>query len=98
MLNKYLSQEKEEETDSASESEQQLGSAQNEPENTFSDAPLLEEEAPSSPKSSISLVFTGKYWEISLDTQDLDKEEFNPKITSSPLPGKFKFSLIPLIM
>ena len=96
-LNKYLSQEKEE-TDSASESEQQVGSAQNEPENTFSDAPLLEEEAPSSPKSTISLVFKGNNWEIPLDTQDMDKVEFNPKITSSPLPGKFKFSLIPLIM
>ena len=55
--------------------------------NTFSDAPLLEEEEPSSPKSTISLVFTGKHWEIPLDSQDLDKEEFNPKITSSPLPG-----------
>ena len=98
MLNKYLSQEKEEETDPASESEQQVGSAQNEPENTFSDAPLLEEEAPSSPKSSISLVFKGNNWEILLDTQDMDKDEFNPKITSSPLPGKFKSSLIPLIM
>ena len=32
-------------------------------------------------------VFTGKYCEIPLDTQDLDKEEFNPKITSSSLPG-----------
>ena len=98
MLNKYLSQEKEEETDSASESEQQVGSAQNESENTFSDAPLLEEEAPSSPKSSISLVFKGNNWEIPLDTQDMDKDEFNSKITSFPPPGKFKFSLIPLIM
>ena len=50
-------------------------------------AALLEEESPSSPMSTISLVFTGKYWEIPLDTQDLDKEEFNPKITSSPIPG-----------
>ena len=87
MINKYLSQEKEDETDSASESEQQVGSAQNEPQNTLSDAPLLEENEPSSPKSTISLVFTGKHWEIPLDSQDLDKEEFNPKITSSPLPG-----------
>ena len=98
MLNKYVSQEKEEETDSASESEQQVGSAQNEPENTFSDAPLLEEEAPSSPESSISLAFKGNNSQISLDTQNMDIDEFNPKNTSSPLPGKFKFSLIPLIM
>ena len=90
MINKYLSQEKEDETDSASESEQQVGSAQNEPQNTFSDAPLLEEEEPSS-KSTISLVFTGKHWEKPLDSQDLDKEEFNPKITSSPLPGSSNF-------
>ena len=87
MINKYLSQEKEDETDSASESEQQVGSAQNEPQNTFFDAPLLEEEELSSPKSTISLVFTGKDWEIPLDSQDLDKGEFNPKITSSPVPG-----------
>ena len=79
MLNKYLSQEKEEETDSASESDQQAGSAQNEPENTFSDAPLLEEEAPSSPKSSISLVFKRNNWEIPLDTQDMDKDELIQK-------------------
>ena len=98
MLQKYVSQEKEEETDSASESEQQVGSCQNEPGNTFSDAPLLEEEAPSSPESSISLVFKGNNWEIPLDTQDMDKDEFNPKTISSPLPSKFKFSLIPLIM
>ena len=98
MLNKYLSQEKEEETHSTSESEQQVGSAQNEPENTFSDTPLLEEEAPSSPESSISLVCKRNNWEIPLDTQDMNKDEFNPKNTSSPLPGKFKFSLIPLIM
>ena len=58
MINKYLSQEKEDETDSASESEQQVVSAQNEQQNTLSDAPLLEEEEPYSPKSTISLVFT----------------------------------------
>ena len=87
MINKYLSQEKEDETDSASESEQQVGSAQNEQQNTLSDAPLLEEEESYSPKSTISLVFTGKHWEIPLNSQDLDKEEFNPKITSSPLPA-----------
>ena len=91
MLKKYLSQEKEEENNSAAESEQQVGSAQNEQENPVSDAPLLEEESPSSPMSTISLVFTGKYWEIPLDTQDLDKDDFNPKITSSPLPGIFTF-------
>ena len=91
MLKKYLSQEKEEENHSAAESEQQVGSAQNEPENPVSDAPLLEEESPSSPMSTISLVFTGKYWEIPLDTQDLDKDEFNPEIRSSPLPGMFTF-------
>ena len=91
MLKKYLSQEKEEENNSAAESEQQVGSAQNEPENPVFDAPLLEEESRSSPMSTISLVFTGKYWEIPLDTQDLDKEEINTKITSSPLPGMFKF-------
>ena len=56
MLKKYLSQEKEEENDSAAESEQQVGSAQNEPENPVSDAALLEEESPSSPMSTISLV------------------------------------------
>ena len=66
MINKYLSQEKEDETDSTSESEQQVGSAQNEPQNTLSDVPLLEEEEPSSPKSTISLVFTGKHWEYPL--------------------------------
>ena len=97
-LTNILVQEKEEETDSASESEQQVSSAQNEPENTFSDAPLLEEDAPSSPKSSISIVFKGNNWEIPLDTQDKDKDDLNPKITSCPLPCKFKFSLIPLIM
>ena len=91
MLKKYLSQEKEEENHSAAKSEQQVGSAQNEPENPVPDAPLLEEESPSSPMSTISLVFTGKYWEIALDTQDLDKGDFNPKITSSPLPGMFIF-------
>ena len=87
MLQKYLSQEKEEENDSTPEAEQQVGSPQNEPENPVSDAALLKEESPSSPKSTISLVFTGKDWEIPLNTQDLNKEEFNPKITSSPLPG-----------
>ena len=88
MLKKNLSQEKEEENNSAAESEQQVVSAQNEQENPVSDAPLLEEQ---SPMSTISLVFTGKYWEIPLDTQDLDKDDFNPKITSSPLPGMFTF-------
>ena len=78
MLKKYLSQEKEE-NDSAAESEQQVGIAQNEPENPVSDAALLEEESPSSPMSTIFLVFTRKYWEIPIDTQDIDKEEFNPK-------------------
>ena len=60
MLKKYLSQEKEEENESAAQSEQQVGSAQNEPENPVSDAPLLEEESPSSPKSTNSLVFDEK--------------------------------------
>ena len=58
MLKNYLNQEKEEENDSAVESEQQVGSAQNEPENPVSDVSLLEEESPSLP---ISLSF---YWEI----------------------------------
>ena len=87
MLEKYLSQEKEEENESAAQSEQQVGSAQNEPENPVSDEPLLEEESPSSPKSTKSLVFDGKNWVLSLDSQDLEKEQFNPRITSSPLPG-----------
>ena len=87
MLQKYLSQEKEDENKSAAQSEQQVGSAQNEPENPVSDGPLLEEEPPSSPKSTNSLVFDGKNWVLSLDSQALDKEQFNPRITSSPLPG-----------
>ena len=70
-----------------------MGSAQNEPENPVSEAPLLEEESPSSspssssPKSTNCLVFDGTNWVLSLDIQDLDKEQFNPRITSSPLPG-----------
>ena len=44
MLQKYLSQEKEEENDSTAEAEQQVGSPQNEPENAVSDTALLEEE------------------------------------------------------
>ena len=87
MLKKYLSQEREEKNESAAQSEQQVGSVQNEPENPVSVAPLLEEESPSSPKSTNSLVFDGKIWVLSLDSQDLDKEQFNPRITSSPLPG-----------
>ena len=89
MLIKYLSYEKEEENDSAAQSGQQVGSAQNEPENSnpVSDASLLEEESPSSPKFTNSLVFDGKNWVLSLDSQDLDKEQFNPRIMSSPLPG-----------
>ena len=86
MPKKYLSQEKEEENESPTQSQQQVGSAQNEPENPVSDAPLLEEEPPSS-ESTNSLVFDGKNWVLSLDSQDLDKEQFNPRITSSPLPG-----------
>ena len=87
MLKKYLSQEKGEENDSAIQSQQQVGSAQNEPENPVSDTPLLEEEPPSSPKSTNSLVFDGKNWVLSLDSQDLDKEQFNPRITSSLQQG-----------
>ena len=87
MLKKYLSQEKEEENVSAAQSEQQAGSTQNEPENPVSEAPILEEESPSSQKSTNSLFFDGKNWVLSLDSQDLDKEQFNPRITSSPLPG-----------
>ena len=86
MLKKYLSQEKEEENESAAQSEQQVGSAQNETENPVSHIPLLEEESPSSPKSTNSLVFDGKNWVLSLDSQDLDKQ-FNPRITSSSLLG-----------
>ena len=71
MVKKYLSQEKEKENYSAAQSEQQVGSAQNEPESPVS-------EAPSSPKSTNSLVFDGKNWGLSLDSQDLDKEQFNP--------------------
>ena len=85
MLQNYLSQEKEEENESAAQSEQQVGSAQNEPENPVSDAPLLEEESPSSPKPANSPGFDGKNWFLSLDSQDLGKEQFNPRITSSPL-------------
>ena len=87
MLKKYLSQEKEEENDFAAQSEQQLSSTQNKPENPVSEAPVLEEESVSSPRSTNSLVFDGKNWVLSLDSQDLDKEQFNPRITSSPLPG-----------
>ena len=87
MLKKYISKEKEEENNSIAESEQQASSAQNEPENPVPDPALLEEESPSSPMSTISLIFTGKHWEIPIDTEDLDKDEFNPKMTSSPLPG-----------
>ena len=86
MLKKCLSQEKEEENESAAQAEQQVGSAQNEPQNPVSDALLLEKEPPSSPKSTNSLVFDGKDWVLPLDTQDLDKEQFNPRVTSSPLP------------
>ena len=87
MLKNYLSQEKEEENESAAQSEQQVGSAQNEPENPVSDVPLLEKGSPSSPKSTNSRVFDGKNWDLSLDSQDLEKGQFNARITSSPLPG-----------
>ena len=49
MLKKYLSLKK-----------KRRGSAQNEPENPVSDVPLLEEESPSSPMSTNSLVLIGK--------------------------------------
>ena len=45
MLQKYLSQEKEEENDSTVEAEQQVGSPQNETESSVPDAALLEEES-----------------------------------------------------
>ena len=86
MLTKYLSQEKEE-NESSAQSEQEVGSPHNKPENPVSEAHILEEEPPSSPKSTNSLIFDGENWVLSLDSQDLDKEQFNPGITSFPLQG-----------
>ena len=84
LLKKYLSKEHEEENESGSEGQQQVGSVQKEPESTVGDETMVEED---SPNSNISLIFDGKNWVLLLETQDLDKDEFHPRVTSTPLPG-----------
>ena len=79
LLKKY-----EEENESVSEGQQQVSSVQIEPESTLSDEHVVEED---SPNSNISLIFDGKNWVLPLETQDLDKDEFHPRVTSTPLPG-----------
>ena len=84
LLKKYLSKENEEENESGSEGQQQVGSVQKEPESTVGDETMVEED---SPNSNISLILDGKNWVLPLETQDLDKDEFHPRVTSTPLPG-----------
>ena len=79
LLKKY-----EEENESGSEGQQQVCSVQKEPESTVGDEPVVEEDLPN---SNISLIFDGKNWVLPLETQDLDKDEFHPRVTSTPLPG-----------
>ena len=84
LLKKYLSQGNEEENESGSEGQQQVGSVQKETESTVGDETMVEED---SPNSNISLIFYGKNWVLPLETQGLDKDEFHPRVTSTPLPG-----------
>ena len=84
LLKTYLSKENEEGNESGSEGQQQVGSVQKEPESTVGDETMVEED---SPNSNISLIFNGKNWVLPFETQDLDKDEFHPRVTSTPLPG-----------
>ena len=49
---------------------------------------------PNSPMSNNSLVFNGKDWEMPIDEENLDLENFHPRNCSSPPPfGKYINSL-----
>ena len=81
---KSLIKKYEEENESGSEGQQQVCSVPKEPGSTVCDEPVVEED---SPNSNISLIFDGKNWVLPLETQDLDKDKFHPRVTSTPLTG-----------
>ena len=57
--------------------------------NIETDADLPNDE-PSSPLSTYSLTFDGEKWQIPLQEEDMEEENFLPPRTSSPIPqGKY---------
>ena len=44
---------------------------------------------PSSPISTASLIFNGKYWDMPLTDGDMDPQNFHQSITSSPKIGGY---------
>ena len=57
--------------------------------NIETDADLLSDE-PSSPLSTYSLTFNGEKWQIPLQEEDMEEENFLPPRTLPPIPqGKY---------
>ena len=64
-------------------------SSTHEVQNIETDADLPSDE-PSSPLSTYSLTFNGEKWQIHLQEEDIEKENFLPPRISSPIPqGKY---------